>query len=35
MAFVMNGIFNKYGGWQMVLIETCQKFYEKYKRKVI
>lgn len=32
MAFVMNGIFNKYGGWQMVLIETCQKFFEKYNR---
>lgn len=32
MAFFMYGNFEKFGGWQMVLIKTCQEFYEKYER---
>lgn len=32
MSFVMFGTFNKYGGWQMKVIETCQRFYEKFDR---
>ena len=32
MSFVMFDNFSKYGGWQMKIIETCQRFYEKYDR---
>ena len=32
MSFVMFDNFIKYGGWQMKIIETCQRFYEKYNR---
>ena len=32
MSYVMFGFFPKYGGWPMTVIETCQRFYEKYNR---
>lgn len=32
MSFVMSGVFQKYGGWQLNIIQTCQRFYEKYKK---
>lgn len=32
MSFVMFGNFQKYCGWQMNVVETCQKFYKKYER---
>ena len=32
MSYVMFGFFPKYGGWPMTIIETCQRFYEKYNR---
>lgn len=32
MSYVMFGYFPKYGGWPMTVIETCQRFYEKYNR---
>ena len=32
MSFMMFGYFPKYGGWPMIVIETCQRFYEKYNR---
>lgn len=32
MPFVMFDSFINYGGWQMKVIDTCQKFFEKYER---
>lgn len=32
MSFTMIGYFQKYGGWQMNVINTCQKFYNQFGR---
>lgn len=32
MSFTMIGCFQKYGGWPMKVIDTCQKFYNQFGR---
>lgn len=32
MSFSMYGCFTRYGNWEMNIINTCQRFYEKYDR---